>query len=107
MRRSVRNTGVSDVENRPIGIGGGVGEARHSMGAHAPGELPVGGQHLLHQGRRAVAVLQASVFLLMDRPAYRKQVLAGCLGGLILGAADAELLSVALGELSAGARVGE
>jgi len=106
MRRSVGNTSVSDVKNRPIGIGGGVGEVRHPMGAHAPGELPIGGQHLLHQGRRAVAVLHALVFLLMEGPACREQVLARLLGGLVLRGADAVMLGIALGELSAAVGVG-
>jgi hypothetical protein len=64
----------------PLGIDGGLGPVRHSVGAHALAETPHAAQFLLHLGliRRAAAVWQ--------------QVLAGVLGCLVQGSADAEVL---------------
>jgi hypothetical protein len=101
------NASFSDIENRhPLRIDGGVGPARHRVGAHAPGVLPLGGQYLLHQDLWTVAQHQA-VGSLLQRPAGRAQALAGCLGRLELRTADPELLQADLGERSAAGGVGE
>src|ERR1022692_2402199 len=81
-------------ETRPVGTGGGVGEVRDPVGAHALGELQVLGQllPLLGLGRRLV----------------RPQVLAGSLGRIEPGIADPDLLPRGyLGDLSAAVGVGE
>ena len=67
-RRGVGNTGTGDREKGGTRTTvGGVGEVRHPVGAHAPGELAVGGQHLLLQGRGAIAVLHALGFCASTR----------------------------------------
>jgi hypothetical protein len=72
--------------------------------AHAPGELPLGGQHLLHQGLWTDTVVLALLGLLFERPAgVREQVRAG---SLVLGTADPEELRAGLRELSAAVGVG-
>ena len=106
-----RRTGNPDVVlgGSSPGLGGGIRPVRHSVGPHAPGEFPPGAQRLLHQGRGA----DMSLIALLERRGSEqvtgvgKNLLAGQLGRLELGAADSELLRVALGEASAAAGVGE
>src|SRR6266536_6289766 len=99
---------TTEIEERAaLGIEGGVGPVRHPVVAHAPGDLPPDGQHLLHQGRWTVAAQVALSDLLVERPAGgREQVLAGSLGRIELGRADPELLRAGLGERSAAVGVG-
>src|SRR5580698_5940414 len=109
MRHAVRNAVRADIEKwLSLGIGGGVGEVRHLVAAHAPGEPQHDVQELAYHARRAVAGCEASLFLLLDRRAgVRDQVLAGLLGRLEPGAADTELLRAGLGDPPAARRVGE
>lgn len=51
---------LEQIESRPpLGVHGGVGPARHTAGAHAPGESEHAGQCPLHCGLRTVAGLLA------------------------------------------------
>jgi hypothetical protein len=91
LRRIRVNAGALQVESRPLGmlgVAGGVGPVRHSVAAHAPGEVP---EVVPGPLQRGLAWLGAA----------REQVPAGTLGCLELGVADPELLRSLLHELSA------
>jgi hypothetical protein len=92
MRLTVRDALRADIEKGlPLGIGAGVGEVRHPVGAHAPRESQHDVQQFLHHGRRAVICREALLLLLLGRPAGgRDQALAGSQGPPELGGADPE-----------------
>ena len=68
MRLVVAHADYGDIEaGLPCSSMVGSGQLRHPVGAHALGELPVGGQHLLHQGLRTVAGRLALAGLFLER----------------------------------------
>ena len=92
MRLSVGDADRDEVETGPsLGIEGGIGPVGHPVGAHAAGERPVGGQHLLHQGLRADRRWMHCWACCCDEGG-REQVLAGAPRRLEHGVADPQVL---------------